>query len=481
MRKTILILFLTILMMSCATAPPRQGLQIEKSLPDTWTAQDGVLADTSLINAQWWTAFKSPQLNQLVEEAFQKNLSLKMAAANLDAASEQAKIAGASLAPSLSGGFNGARNKQNFIGLPIPGMGDEILTSTSTNLGVSMNLSWELDLWGRLSAERSRAGATFQAVQADYMGAQLSLAAQVTKAWIAALTARRQLDLSQATVKNWKLASEQVYKRYISGLAGSIEYRLSLSSLNAAKAVNSQRQMQYDSTKRQLELLLARYPSASIDLSGDLPDVQNSIPAGLPAELISRRPDLASAERRLASSLMGVKVAKRSLYPQISLTSSTGTSSNELADLTNPDFSVFSIAGNILQPLFQGGRLRANVRLTEAQAKIAAADYEQSVLKALAEVEAALSNEEHLEANEEALKEASEQGKAARILAEEQYASGISTFLTMLEAERQAFDTESRLLDAKQARLNGRIDLILALGGGFEWEQPEYLKVEHTH
>jgi NodT family efflux transporter outer membrane factor (OMF) lipoprotein len=214
-------------------------------------------------------------------------------------------------------------------------------------------------------------------------------------------------------------------------------------------------------------VLIGHYPDAGIDLSPGLPAPAGAIPAGLPAEVVARRPDLVAAERRLAGALAGVKGAKRALYPRISLTASGGTSSNQLRDLVKGDFAVWGLAANILQPIFQGGRLRAAVDLARARSDAALAGYALSVLNAFAEVETALAAEEYLREQEAALREATEQARAARRLAEEQYGSGVRNLLTLLEAQRAAYDTESRLLTVERQRLDTRVDLHLALGGDF--------------
>ena len=213
--------------------------------------------------------------------------------------------------------------------------------------------------------------------------------------------------------------------------------------------------------------MLARYPSAALQLSADLPDLPADVPAGLPAELISRRTDVVAAERRLVASDARIRQAKAALYPRISLTGSAGTSSNEFGDLLDGDFSVWSIVGNLLQPLFQGGRLRAGVDLAKSQADMALAQYGQTVLSAYRDVESSLANERFLRQRQEALETATEQAVAARQLAEDQYANGIIDLITMLDARRSAFASESQLLTVRRERLDARIDLYLALGGGF--------------
>ena len=470
MYKLTLFIVSALNLLSCASSPPRQELEMDVDMPNSWATEVAMKKDSIDVAIDWWTEFADTNLNNLVEEALQRNLNLSIAAANLEAAAAQAVIAGASLYPQADMSVNGARRKQNFIGMPFPGSEDKVLSSTSTTFGVSLNVSWEIDLWGRIRAEQSAAVSQFQASQADYIGTQISIAAQVCKAFFTVVTARKQLELSQATHDNWKLSTQQVNQRYLSGLSSSLQYRLSLSNLSLAEASLASNRAQLDIAKRQLELLLKRFPSASIETREDLPEVVSDVPSGIPADIISRRTDLVAAERRLASADMSLKSAERALYPRISLTGSGGTSTADLKNLINGDFGVWTLAGNLLQPIFQGGRLRANVDFKEAQTKMNVAEYERTVLNALAEVENALTNEYYLSERERALKKAAEHSLGARNLAELQYSRGVSDFLTMLESARSAFDTESRYINARRERLDARIDLYLALGGGFSIE-----------
>ena len=464
MTRNTFIALLSILAFSCASAPPKKDIQTGVDLPQTWKLD---LQTETAIDSAWWNEFNDPKLNEILVQAFGQNFNLAIAAANLQTAAAQARIAGAPLFPQVDLSTNGARTKQNFIGLPIPGLEGGVLSSTVSSFGLAMNLSWELDLWGRLSADKSAAVAQVQASRADFIGARLSLAAQISKTWFTAIEAKRQVALSQATVENWRAARAQVKRRYESGLTSSLDYRLSLSNFAIAEANLASSQSQYETTLRQLETLLRQYPSASIAVSPELPEISSDVPAGLPADLLNRRPDLAAAERRVAATHAGVSSAKRALLPRISLTGSGGTSSNELGDLLKGDFSVWRIAGNILQPLFQGGRLRANVKLAKSQADIALLNYQQTALNAFAEVENSLASERYLNQRQTALEEATHQALAARNLAETQYGRGLIDFITMLETQRSAFETERLLLTVRRQRLEARINLYLALGGGF--------------
>ena len=371
--------------------------------------------------------------------------------------------------PQLGAGANGSKRKQNFVGLPIPGRDpDQVLTSESTSFGVDLTASWEADLWGRLRAGAQAALADADAAAADFRAAHLSLAAQTARAYFAAVEAGSPSRASAGDrcklpalrrADRGPLSPRPCARRSTCAWAGRAWLR--------PKRPSPQRRQQRDAVLRQLELLLGRYPSARIEVGGELPAIGGPVPAGLPAQLVSRRPDLVAAERRLTAADRRLAQARRSLLPRISLTASTGRSSSALSDLLDGDFSVWNLVGNIAQPLLQGGRLRAGVDQAASAAEQALFAYAQSALRAYGEVEAALNAEGFLADQERALTTAAEEAVAARALAEERYARGLADLIALLESQRRAFDAESRLLAIRRQRLDTRIDLHLALGGGF--------------
>ncbi len=445
----------------CASAPAvrHPDIGIEKPARESST-------DATPI-AKWWTHLGDAHLDSLVDQALQSNFNLQTAAARLAQAEAQARIASASLQPSIGLGGSGTRRKQNFIGFPIPGNQGQVLSNTTNSYGVSLSSSWELDLWGGLRAGTRAAKADAQAAQAELYGARLSVAAQTARAYVAAVEAKRQVELARATVDNYRVSNEQIDSRYERGLSASLELRLGRSNLAVAEATLEQRRQQWDRTKRQLEILLGRYPSGRIETGDRLPAAPSPAPADLSAELVRRRPDLIAAERRLAAADSRLLQARRQLLPRISLTASTGTSSDELSNLLSGDFSVWNMLANISQPLLQGGRLRAGVDMAQAGVDASLATYAQSALLAYAEVEQALIAADLLARQEKALQTATTEAQAARTLAEDRYAKGLSDLITLLDAQRRAFDAESRLLSVRRLRLDARIDLHLALGGDF--------------
>ncbi len=469
-----------LVLVACATGPPPAPLELGVEPPERWTAAaSGAATPAAPATAPatapaWWSAFGDAELDRLVDLALEATRDLAAAAARVEAAGAQARIAGAGLAPQAALGADAGRRRQNFIGLPIPGREGGALSSLSTTFGGALTLSWEADLWGRLAAGRSAARAELDASRADLDGARLSLAGQTARAWFAAVEAAGQVELAERTLETRRLTRDQIRRRFEAGLRTALDLRLAIANHAAAEAALAGRRRQLDASVRRLELLLSRYPGA--ELAGRvagraLPAPPPAPPAGLPAELVTRRPDLAAAERRLEAAGLSIRQARAALYPRLALTGSAGRLSGEVGDLLDSDFSVWSLASSLLQPLFQGGRLRAGVDLAEARYEELAERYAQTVLRAFAEVELALAAEEHLTRQADALAVAAEQSAEAERQAEDRYRAGLGPYLAVLEAQRQAADTRSRLLETRRQLLDARVDFHLALGGGWSAEE----------
>jgi NodT family efflux transporter outer membrane factor (OMF) lipoprotein len=342
-----------------------------------------------------------------------------------------------------------------------------VLKSRATTFSGNFNISWELDLWGRIRSGRGAARTDLRSVEADVAAARQSLAARIAGAWIIMIESRRQLELANATAENFASVARQVRQRYERGIRSPLDVRLSESNEAGARALAAGRESHYQASARRLELLVGRYPSAELKAADTWPDLSAAVPAGLPSDLLDRRPDLIAAEHRLSSAHLRVREAKAALFPRLSLTASGGRTSAELEDLLSSQFNIWSLAANLVQPLLQGGRLRGNVRLHEARAREALESYLETALRAFGEVETALADETLLRQQERALADAARQSIAARDLAENRYHSGLETFVTLLEAQRRAFETESQWLTVRRLRIDNRIELHLALGGGF--------------
>lgn len=456
---------------ACVKAPPVANPTIPVQTPEMWTTGEAVASE---IDPEWWKVFGDEALNQVVAEALEHNYDLAITAARLAQAAADARVAAADLYPSVSANFNGGRRKQNFIGFPIPGAEGTVLSTTTTNVGLNLSVSWEFDLWGRISAGARASVANYQATAAELDGARLSVAGLTVTAWFVVAEAVEQLRLAEATLASFRASADQVRERYEAGIRPSLDYRLSLANLKAAEANLYNRRQQLDLAKRQLEIILGRYPEAGIAAPTELGATPPEIPAGIPAELVARRPDLTAAERRLVASGELLHVAKAARYPRLSLTATGGTATRALTDLLDGNFSVWSIVGNLVQPIFEGGRIRAGIERAEAVEDEGLASYINAVLTAYLEVERALAAEGFLSAREKALGEASVQSAAAERLAYDRYRSGLEDYVTVLESQRRSFDAESAWISVRRLRLDNRVGLYLALGGGFDREtRPE--------
>jgi NodT family efflux transporter outer membrane factor (OMF) lipoprotein len=473
MKRT-LIVVLALLLVGCASAPKYREPVTDIDPPESWSVPE---ADPAAPEGRWWAEFDDPALDELIEIALEGNRDLHAAAARVDRAAAEARIAGADLKPQVGVGFNATRQHQNpaALGFPLPDPEAEG-GFTFSRLGLSFDVSWEIDLWGRLRAGARAALAEVQATEAELRGAELSIAGLTAKSWFAIVDAQEQVQLARDSMQSFQDVADEVRSRYERGLRPAVELRLALSNLAASRALLEGRLEQLDRLTRQLEVLLGRYPSGTLLAefpAEELRPLPDRVPAGIPAEIVSRRPDLAAAERRLAAADQRLVQARRSLYPQLSLTASGGRLSADFDDLLDGDFSVWSIAGNLLQPIFQGGRLRANVDRTDALGREALERYAGALLNAYSEVESALAAEQRLIEREGHLAETSRQLAAALRLSEERYRLGVGDYLTVLTSQSNLLNAESSLIDVRRSLLVNRVDLHLALGGGFEFDFDE--------
>ncbi|MGK2286827.1 efflux transporter outer membrane subunit [Pedomonas sp. V897] len=434
--------------------PPRTA---ELAVPGQFQAiaagEAGDFADTD-----WVESFGSPTLTALVREALEHNRDLRAASARVAQARARARISGADLWPQI--GLE-AETVQSRTGL---GSGGDSDATYRVGLGVT----WEADLWGRLASQQRSAALTAEAAAQDYAAARLSLAGQVAEGWFSLIVAQQQFDLATRTVETYARSEQIVRERHRIGMATDLDLSLAVSNRQSAEALLRQREQQLREARRQLEVLLGRYPAAELAGGDVLPALPERPGTGVPAEVLARRPDLQAQFSRLMASRYGVAAAQRALLPRLTLTGSIGDSGTSLSDALDFKQVLATIIGNLTQPLFQGGRLRANVDLSRAQEDEAVQSYAQTVLKAMREVEDALGAETLLGSREAALEEAARQAAAAERLAEVQYTTGLTNLLTLLDSQRRNLEAQSQLLDVRQVRMNNRVRLHVALGGSVQ-------------
>lgn len=407
------------------------------------------------IQSNWLQAFNDPQLNKLVAEVLTKNFDLQIAAAKVDAAAASAKQAGAALTPTVNIGLQGANTGNLQTGL----------NRGTSSVGASLDVSWELDVWGRIRAGRDAATEELQASQLDYEYAKLSLAAQTAKAYFLAIETGRQLRLAESSVANYAKTLEVVNAFFKEGMVGIQDTHIAKSEkARADDALESSRSADLEAL-RSLEALLGRYPSAQVDVAQNLPALPAPVPAGVPSEVLERRPDIVAAERRVASAFDRITEAKTAKLPTISLTGSLGGAGANLADMVDPANVIWNVVTSAMFPLFDGGRLDAQIDAANAQQKQALAGYQKTALKAFGDIETALSNETIFRRRVQNLRDAYEQAKRAEEIGLEKYQSGEGNLLDVQQLQRSTISAQSALLNVEHNLLVQRVNLYLGLGG----------------
>ncbi|MBL4826841.1 MAG: efflux transporter outer membrane subunit [Spongiibacteraceae bacterium] len=446
-----------LLLTACAApAPsPTQEEVVEQALPETtdialeWSR----IVSEGSVKGGWLATFKDDKLEQIVTEVLQNNRGLAAASANLDIAAGLATQAGARLLPAVSVGGSSQSTARG---------------SSNTNIaGVALNVQWELDVWGRLRAGASAAEESFRVTEADFEFARQSLVAQTAKAWFLATEANLQKQLAEEAGKIYGQIVKIAQTRVKVGKAQQQDIFLAQADLASAEERQRQTQSAFEQSVRSLETMLGRYPSAELEVPHKFIPVPPSIPVGIPAELLERRPDLRAAERQVAAAFQRIHVAKAAKLPSLALTASGGGSSNELIDLIGASRGFFSLGANFLASFDVGGELQGQVEIETAKQEAALATYGNMALRAFNEIESALSNEVLMQERESLLISAVENNESALKVAETQYEFGQVDLLSVLQMQTRVLNARIALIRIKNARLAQRVDLHLALGGSF--------------
>jgi NodT family efflux transporter outer membrane factor (OMF) lipoprotein len=403
-------------------------------------------------------SFRDFKLSALVHSALAGNYDLRAAAARVEAAREQARLGGAGRWPQLAftPGYQRTQIRDAGFG-----------SIQFSAFEAPFTLNWELDVWGRIGALQQAAIKEANATAADFHAARLSLAARTAQSYFELAEAKLQVEVAEQSIKDRSTIVDLVRGRFTRGLTPGLDLRLALTDLANAKARLAAARNRVQTITRFLEVLLGHYPAALLEEeTASLPELSAPVPAGVPSNLLARRPDLIAAFERLRAADFRVASARKALLPRIVLTAAGGTRSQDLTQLLNPSAAIWSAAMGLAQPLFTGGRLKGRIRLNQARAKEALNLYKSIVLNAFREVEQSLATEQWLWEQEQALKEAVEQTEASRKLAVYSYRQGLIEILTLLDSYRSTLNAQSAYLTVKQQLLNNRIGLYLALGGG---------------
>lgn len=409
------------------------------------------------ISTGWISQFKDPQMVALVDEALKHNQSLKAAAHRLKAAKTGTIIGRSGLLPSVNTS-TGYRLSE----------GQNITRNDSYSL--SLNASWEPDLWGRLRNLDLASQANYAAAVADFRSARLSLAANTAQSWCNLVTAQQQLDLAEKTLSSYDQALPVVERRYRASTLRAVDVQFARNNVANAERSLRQRQLNRDNAARSLEILLGRYPSADLASARELPYLSPKIPTGLPAQLLERRPDLVATRADLFASAQNAEASAKNLLPSLNLTGSASGGDTNFRRAFDPNFLVYSIASNLAQSVYQGGAIKARAEAALEQNRALIEDYSRLALAAFNEVESTIQADRSLAEQQIFLEKEVKQSRLAEKRALSDITLGIdgASFLEYLEAQRRSESAGISLITLKNQRLQNRINLHLALGGDFK-------------
>jgi NodT family efflux transporter outer membrane factor (OMF) lipoprotein len=432
-------------------APPdalQEVLPTTTVVPAAWTATGG----GGPVATDWVRTFGDPQLEALVEEALRNNLDLQAAAARVEIAIALVAQARSLLFPHL---------------VVLGSLGVVGRDTTRDRTGLAGELSWEVDLWGRVRAQSAAAAAEKAATDADLLYARQSLAAMVATLWYETIATERLRQTAQESTVVYDDLLRLVRTRNQVGQVAQQDVVLAGADLDRAR----QRERAFATSEQQIvrsiEAVLGRYPRAELTLAPDLPPLPAPVPAGLPSELLERRPDLVAAERRVAAAFHSIQAAEAARLPRFALTAGGGRSTSDLLRLANVGVGFWRLGLDMLAPLFTGGALQAEVRVATAEQEAALAVYGQAALHAFREVEGALASEELLADQQTYLESVLAQDTEALRLGRLRYDVGATDLLDVLQLQARQLNTRFELIDIRNDRLANRVALHLALGGGF--------------
>lgn len=409
----------------------------------------------------WRAYFSEPRLQQLIELALNNNRDLRIAILNVEQARAQFQVRRAAQYPAVGLAANASR-------APASGSGD-LTNSFSVGLAVT---AWELDFFGRVASLKEQALAQYLATEEGRNAAQVSLISSVANGWLNLLADEELLELSRRTLATREESVRLTQLRLDSGVASELDYRQADSLAQAARATLAQQQRQRALDENALALLLGqplpddiRATLGRSDLNA-APSMQ-TVPAGLPSDLLTQRPDIRQAEQQLIAANANIGAARAAFFPRISLTAQAGTSSGELSGLFKNGSWGFTLAPSLLLPLFDAGTNQANLESAQASRSVAVAQYEKAIQTAFREVADALASQSSLSEQLAAQRKQAEAESIRLNLADLRYKNGVASYLDLLDAQRSLFSTQQGVVQVRLSQLQNQVSLFKALGGGW--------------
>jgi NodT family efflux transporter outer membrane factor (OMF) lipoprotein len=452
-----------LLLVGCSFTGPvaHHDLALPAQWAETTSASDALLAP------DWWHSFASPQLDALIADAFAGNPDLRAQGERVIQAELALRVARSSLFPGLSLSGNSGWTRSNT--------GDSAgnVKTTSKNTALNLSASYELDLWGRVAASIESDKAGLAASRYDYDGARLSLAASVASTYFQYLASFERLAIARENLAIAERVLKVVDARYRNGAASALDLSRQNTTVLSQRAQIEPLEVQLRQTRSALDILRGHPPGT--DRLTQQPGstlaelVIPAIDAGLPSELLLRRPDIAAAEAHMVAAAANIGIARAEMFPSISLSAGGGVGRDLLFSLANPSSSL-SLSAKLVQTIFDAGRLSALVDTARSRERELLENYRKTILTALKEVEDALSNAARDANQESAQTLILAEAERSLHLAELRYREGADDLLTVLDAQRTRFSVQDQLAQLRLARLTDAATLYKTLGGGWQIE-----------
>ena len=471
----------------CTIKEPPKGGDIltetaRSKIPGNWAAPSG----GGPVVPGWIRSFGDSTLTAIVEDALERNPDLKAAAAMVEASQAAVRVATASLYPRISAKAMGERQGRAMsgdlgLGINPPDLGglgvDSSGGSSDINTvessmsrwvsGIGIGASWEADVWGRVRSKKAAAKSDSEALQADYEFARQSLAAAVARAYFSTIEASQQASNARETLALYDEYLKLTDNRKKQGFSSEFEVAQLKSRVAGAQDTMFAAEAAQAEAVRAIEVVTSHYPSGKLRTRKSFPGQVRSVPSGMPSELLERRPDLISAERRFAAAYHRTAQARTARLPRFAISIAGGLGSAQLDGVGVIDAVSWSLAGGVVQPIFFGGELKAAEDIRKAEQRAAAATYASTALRAFREVEDALASEYHLRRREGALSSMVEHSATAVKLGRVQLDQGQTDMFTILRLAGENLAAKVQLTQIRASRLRERVNLHLALGGDF--------------
>ncbi len=457
----LIILFMSAVLSSCAHTGNQESAQLRLTLPETYPLYTG----SAKVPDRWWEEFKSEELNRLVQKAISGNRDLKVSLARLQQSRALAVQAGQDKLPDL--------NLKAGVSETRRGTGDEILTDRSRSL--TFVSTWELDFWGKLSAEHRAALLDVEASREDLYAAGLTLSAEVTLKWLEIISVRRELSLYSQQLETNRTILKLMELRYLNGLANALDIYQQRQAVAENEAGFPPLKTRLQTLMHEVAVLCGEPPGTDLGIEAEtFPDLGPLPDAGLPADLLANRPDIRAAGMDFMAAESEVRAARAGRLPSVNISATAGFSSQSFKDLL--DNWLTTLAGNLTWPLINAGTRKAEVTRREKIVEERLASYELTVLEAIQEVQDAMVSESNQADYISGLEKQLTITRDGFREAISRYRKGLSDYLPVLSALTSSQRLERSIVQARLERISQRVKLYRALGGG--WMAQEF---DETH